>query len=57
MTPSPDLLAVLREARNFVAQNATSERPYAKAYDLLARIDSALSAHEAQGWMPEKDET
>lgn len=54
MTPSPDLLAVLREAREFVADylDPDSDPGLVLAQRTLDRIDSALSAHEAQGWMP-----
>ena len=52
-----DLLAVLREAREYVSgareffkEELCRDTPEADA--ILARIDSALSAHEAQGWMP-----
>ena len=58
MTPSPDLLAVLREAREALesVSLALPVTQWARTIDAigntLARIDSALSAHEAQGWMP-----
>ena len=54
MTPSPDLLAVLREAREFVADylDPDSDPGLVLAQRTLDRIDSALSAHEAQGWRP-----
>lgn len=54
MTPSPDLLAVLREAREFVADylDPDSDPGLVLAQRTLDRIDSALSAHEAQGRRP-----
>lgn len=54
MTPSPDLLAVLREAREFVADylDPDSDPGLVLAQRTLDRIDSALRAHEAQGWRP-----
>lgn len=62
MTPSPDLLAVLREALPELRAVASTiqdcaeisaHSSWADRIDTaLARIDSALSAHEAQGWMP-----
>ena len=65
MTTSPDLLAVLREAREYVATYLSiDDRKFitnkTAARDLLARIDSALSAPEPQGWRPapiERDES
>ncbi len=62
MTPSPDLLAVLREALPELRAVASTiqdcaeisaHSSWADRIDTaLARIDSALSAHEAQGWRP-----
>lgn len=66
MTPSPDLLAVLREALEGAREGFVRLRDYipapgkeAAALDALQchnipaaimRIDSAIRAHEAQGW-------
>lgn len=65
MTPSPDLLAVLREAREALRSCAWStELRTDDALMAMATADakigeatmmltvSALRAHEAQGWMP-----
>jgi hypothetical protein len=70
MTPSPDLLAVLREALPELRAVASTiqdcaeisaHSSWADRIDTaLARIDSALRAHEAQGWeLPpiERDES
>lgn len=52
MTPSPDLLAVLREALKEAQRFIRGPGDAADAIRALEIIDSALSAHEAQGWMP-----
>lgn len=40
------LLEALREARAFIAANATSERPQANAYAVLAKCEEALAMVE-----------
>lgn len=58
MTPSPDLLAVLREAREALesVSLALPVTQWARTIDAigntLARIDTALSAPEPQRWRP-----
>ena len=49
-----DLLAVLREAREFVADylDPDSDPGLVLAQRTLDRIDSALSTPEPQGWRP-----